>query len=252
MPPLFFDTLKVLFKLPIVILMKGDWRMGKTDTSLLVAHLALEWGLVDRVGSNIFTFNNPKVEHIVRSSKLKSWLHMDKSVKLYILDEGLKHAYRRKAMSKKNVEIITEILPELSKGHGRVIICSQIEKLDSDILHPAFCRARWFKKSKKVMKCYSKHHPPRTFTGLPRSPIRFDPDVLAPFIIDKEMSKGMNLEARGKLYEVIGMYAKGYSFRQIEKEKGIHPEETRRTIRKALNWVLEQEQDVEGLKLAKN
>lgn len=40
MPLLLYKTLKVLFKYPIVILMLGDWRMGKTDTSLLIAYLA--------------------------------------------------------------------------------------------------------------------------------------------------------------------------------------------------------------------
>jgi len=74
--------------------------------------------------------------------------------------------------------------------------------------------------------------------------------VLAPFVIDKTVSMDMDKEEGGRLYEAVGMYAKGYSFREIEKEKGIHPEEVRRTIRKALNWVLEQDPEIEGLKLA--
>lgn len=47
--PLLYETLKVLFKDPIVILVIGDWRTGKTDVSLLIAYLVLKWGLIDRI-----------------------------------------------------------------------------------------------------------------------------------------------------------------------------------------------------------
>jgi len=51
---LFYDTLKVVFKLPIAVLMLGDWRTGETDTSLLIAHLGKKWGLIDKIASNIW------------------------------------------------------------------------------------------------------------------------------------------------------------------------------------------------------
>jgi len=237
--PLLYETLKVLFRYPIIILMLGDWRTGKTDTSLLVAHLAKKWKLIDKIGSNIYTFNDPEVDHIITLGKLKKWLHADRLIKLFIFDEGLKHVYRRKAMSQKNVDIITEVLPELSKGHGRMIFCSQIEKLDSDILHPAFTRAIWKKKSKKVMECRSKHHPPRTFKNLPRSPIRFDPDRLAPFI-DKDMSKEGENRNMGLTYEIAVMYASGVSMTQIKTQKDVHQEQVKREIRKALKWFVKE------------
>jgi len=239
--PLLYETLKVLFREPIVVLMLGDWRMGKTDTSLLCGHLAKKWGLIDKIGSNIWTFNNPEVDYIIKSSRLIKWLHADKLTKLFIFDEALKHAYRRKAMSQKNVEIITEILPELSKGHGRMIFCSQIEKIDTDILHPAFCRAMWRKVNRKTMVCISKHHRPRTFKNLPKSPIRFDPDKTANFVIDMKMSKGLDLRERGKIYEISKLYVDGFSFERISKDRGFHTEEVRRSIKKALKQYLEYE-----------
>jgi len=239
MPPLLYKTLKVLFKYPIVILMLGDWRMGKTDTSLLIAYLAKKWGLIQKIGSNIWTFNNPEVAYIVNTGSLRKWLHGDKLTKLFIFDEGLKHAYRRKAMSQMNVDIITEILPEISKGHGRMIVCSQIGKLDTDLIHPAFCRAIFIKKSKKLMVARSKHfRGERTFKNLPKSPIRFDPDRLAPFVSMK-VSKKLDSKEMGLIYEIAEKYTKDWSMTQIKKELGLHQEEVRRHIRKALKWFVE-------------
>lgn len=242
MPPkdsLLYRTLKTLWANPIVVLVLGDWRTGKTDTSLLCAFLSKKWGLIDKIGSNIWTFNNPEVEYITDMQRLKKWLHADRTVKLFIFDEGLKHIYRRTAMSKTNIAVI-ELLAELSKGHGRMILCSQIGKIDSDVLNPAFTRACWIKKSKKVMLCRSKHHPERTFINLPRSPIRFDPDRLAPFI-DKKTSKKTDLGKGNEIYEVARYYASGKSVSWIKTELGLHQEKIKRDIRKALNSFVESE-----------
>jgi len=242
-------TLKVLFKDPIVILMLGDWRTGKTDSSLLIGFLAKKWGLIDKIGSNIWTFKNPEVDYITSTGKLKTWLHMDKLTKLFIFDEGLKHAYRRKAMSQMNVDLITEVLPEISKGHGRMIVCSQIGRLDTDLVHPAFCRAIFKKLEKKVMVCRSKHfREERTFRNLPKSPIRFDPDRLAPFV-RTNMSKKPDSKEMGLTYEIAEKYQQNWSMTQIKRDKGIHQEEVKRHIRKALKWFLDnfkESSDVNG------
>lgn len=221
--------------------MLGDWRTGKTDTSLLVGHLAKKWRLIDKIGANIWTFKNPEVEYIITMHKLKKWLHADKKVKLFIFDEGLAHVPRRTAMSHKNVSML-QLLAELSKGHGRMIFCSQIAKLDSDILDPAFCRAKWKKLNKKTMVCISKHHTPRTFKNLPRSPIQFDPDRLAPFI-DKKVFKDTELAKGSITYEVAMLYVGGYSFSQIKGEKNLHQQQVKREIQKALKWYCEHQSD---------
>jgi len=230
--PLLYKTLKILLKSPIIILMVGEWRTGKTDTSLLIAHLCLKWGLVDKVGSNIKT-NDPRVEYIITTGKLRKWLHADKAVKLFLFDEALKHVYRRLAMTSKNISII-QLLPELSKGHARVIVISQNPKVDTDLIDPVFCRAKWEKLAKKVMRCTSKHHRPRTFKNLPKSPIRFDPDTLALFF-DKDMSKMLDLKEKSVTYQIALSYGSGLSFPQIKRETGLHQEQIRREIRKALN-----------------
>lgn len=241
MPPLLYEILKVTFRYPIVILMLGDWQHGKTDTSFLVAYLAKKWGLINKIGSNTFTYNNPDVDEITASNELKNWLHADKSIKLFIFDEALKHAYRRKAMSQKNVEIITEVLPELSKGEGRIIFCSQTEKIDTDMIHPAFCRSVWKKKSKKVMVCMSKHHATKTFYNLPRSPIRFDPHRTAPFIV-KKMSKKPDFQNMGQVYEIARMRLEGATLSDIGDKFKMHPEQVRRELNKALKRFVDYEE----------
>lgn len=234
---LLYKTLKTLFKDPIVILMLGDWRTGKTDTSLLIGYLAKKWKLIDKIGSNVWTFNNPEVEYITSTGKLKKWLHADKNTKLFIFDEGLAHIPRRTAMSQKNIGML-KLLAELSKGHARMIICSQIAKLDSDILNPAFTRAIFIKRSKKVLECHSRYFSSRVFKKLPRSPIRFDPDRLASFI-DMDMSKKPDFGEMNRIYEIAEKYAHNWSMTQIKRElKMTTEEEVKRCIRKALKWFL--------------
>ena len=41
-------TLERVFRTPIVVLMVGDWKEGKTDTSLLIAYLLKKWGIITR------------------------------------------------------------------------------------------------------------------------------------------------------------------------------------------------------------
>jgi len=247
MASLLYETLKVLFARPIVILMLGEWQSGKTDTSFLMGYLAKKWKLIDKIGSNTWTFNDPNVDFINAMDSLRAWLHADRLRKLFIFDEGLKHVYRRKAMSQMNVDVITDILPELSKGRGRMIVCSQIEKLDSDIMHPAFTRAVWRKRSKKVMECVSKHHPPRTFRNLPRSPIRFDPYRIAPFL-HKKMSKESGKVNRGRAYEIAKLRVAGWTLAEIGDKFDLHVEQVRRELKKGLKGFIEftDAKEVEG------
>lgn len=229
---------------PIIIFVKGDWRTGKTDTSLLIGHLCLKWGIIDELGTNIYTYNNPRVQFINTTGKLKHWLHRNDATKLFIFDEGLKHAYKRKAMSSKNISLITDILPEISKGHGRMLLLSQIESLDSDLMHPAFVRAEFTKQSKKVMTTKARDYPPRTFTKLPscQSVIKFDPDSPAEFF-NREMPKVSEKLMGEAIYKCAAGYVDKKTFREIGDSLGIHPQQVKRHIVKALKWFLENYKD---------
>jgi hypothetical protein len=166
-------------------------------------------------------------------------MRADRTEKLFILDEALKYAYRRKAMPLMNIEIITEILPELSKGHGRVILCSQIEKLDTDLLHPAFCRAHFRKLSKKVMLAFSKYWKgARRFINLPKSPIRFDKDRIAKFV-DTKPSKMQKIVNKGRLYEIAKLRIEGLKYTEISDKMKINPAQITREVNKILKFFVD-------------
>lgn len=233
---LFYSMLKLLFKDPCLVLMIGNWRQGKTDTSLLIANLALKWKIIDKVGSNIWTFEHPDVSYITNLPRMKRWLHADKFTKLFIFDEAMTHLPSREAMSKKNVSMM-KLFTELSKAHGRMIFCSQSDKVDSSIKDQAFLRAVMFKHSRKKMSVSSNLFPPLTFRSIPRSPIRFDKDRLAEFS-EKESLTYSDLSVE---YKVALSYVEGKSFGSISKEFGLHKEEVRRTVKKVLRlWIESQ------------
>lgn len=231
---LFIEMLRVLFEDPCLIIMLGKWRQGKTDTSLLIAYVCLKLGIIDRVGSNIYTFNNPLVDYITNLPRLKRWIHQDRTVKLYLFDEALSHLPSRRAMSKKNVDFMT-FLAELSKGHGRIIFMTQSLSVDSILKRTEFLRAEFEKESKKVMVCRSSLFPTLTFRDIPKSPIRFDQDVTAQF---SEL-ENLLLEETSIEYRVAHAYAvEQKTLGTISKETGIHRQQIKRTFQKVLKaWL---------------
>lgn len=244
-----YKMLKRVLRDPIVVMVEGDWRTGKTDSTLLCSYLAKKWGIVDKIGSNIFTYNNPEVDFVDSTGGLKKWMHANKLEKIYILDEALKTIYRRKAMSKLTIKIITEIMPEVSKGHTRLMILTQINKLDQDVLHPAFHRATWKKLNKKTMECRSKHYPFRIFYDLPASPIKFDKDLCANFF-DKEMSKVGDSSTLPPILRVCASYSKGDTLDKIGKENGLHRQQVKRMLQKGLKWFTDNYEEPKAPEMA--
>lgn len=235
-----YKMLKAVFALPIVVLVLGDWRTGKTNNSLLIAYWAKIWGLIDKIGTNIITQgkNASMVELIEETGKLKNWLHKDNSEKLYIFDEGLKSMYRRKAMSKLSVKFISEIMPEISKGHCRILFLTQIDSIDADLIHPAFMRAKWKCLEKGVMECQSKHYPRRVLEDLPKSPIDYDPDKLARFI-DKEMYNLPDNSQAKTILDIAEYYVNGLTYGKIANKLGIHKQQVKRHIQKLMKWAID-------------
>ena len=94
----------------------------------------------------------------------------------------------------------------------------------------------WKKKSKTFIKCKAKSYPPRRFTGLPDSPIKFDPDRLAQFF-NEEVSKLPKNEG-GLTYKICKLYANDTPFNDIVCLTGIHRQQAKREIQKGLKWFL--------------
>jgi hypothetical protein len=233
----FYNMLRLLLREPCLILMLGKWRQGKTDTSLLIGYLAKKWKLIDKIGSNIWTFKNPDVEYIISMGALRRWLHFDRLTKLFVFDEALTHLPSRTAMSKKNVSMIG-LVTELSKAHGRMIFCAQTDNIDSALKDSAFLRAVFYKQTKKVMSCHSSLFEPITFRNIPRSPIRFDKDRLAEF----SQTEGIAYLDLSDEVKCATLYSQGLSMTKIRDETHIHEETVKRNIRKVLKAFLEREQ----------
>ncbi len=233
----FYAMLSYLWRNPSLILMLGDWRTGKTDTSLLLAYLGLKWGLIQKVASNIYTYNNPMVKYIISMGGLKRWIHGDKSTKLFIFDEALSHLPQRRAMSKKNVDM-NAFIAELSKGHGRMIFCAQTSKVESTLKDSAFLRAVFYKIGKKVMRCSSHLFETIEFGGIPKSPISFDKDRLAEF----SEIEGLAISDLAPSMKVAIMYAQGLSMTAIGKKLGMFDTQVKRDIQKVLKAFIDKQQ----------
>jgi len=218
--------------------MHGDWRTGKTDTSLLIMHLMVKWGLIDKIASNIYTYDNPAVKYIISMGGLKRWIHADSLRKGFILDEALTHLPARRAMSTKNVDM-NAFIAELSKGHGRMIFCAQTSKVESTLLDSTFLRVVFTKKSKKVMIAQSKLFETLKFTGLPKSPIQFDKDRLAEF----SEIEGVLLSELSQEVKCAVLYAGGLSVPKIAKkfDPPLHDTQVRRAIMKVCKAFCEKE-----------
>lgn len=247
-----YKMLKTVLRDPIVIVIEGDWRTGKTNNALLFAYLAQKWGIVHEIGTNIVTGKSPvPIHHIEQTGRLQQWMHRNRAEKIYILDEALKTIYRRKAMSKLSIKILTEIMPEVSKGHTRLWVLTQINKLDSDVLHPAFHRATWTCQERGVMECKSKHYPRRVFTGLPPSPIQYDPDTTAKFI-DKDLLKLSEIGTLPRILQAADLYSKGKTLSQIGGVMNLHRQQVKRELQKAMKWLVDNHEQVEkGISKAK-
>jgi len=240
---LFESSLVKLFGFPSLVNIGGPWKTGKTDLALLIAETLLslnqrgihsrEDALPSKVASNIET-EDKRVEFVPSLEELRYWLHGDNRVKLFILDEANVHAPRRRAMSTKNVEII-KILPEVSKAHARMIVVGQeLEKIDSELMNPTWCRAVFYKRRLKnatlISSLFSKE---RHFKNLPPTTIPFDPYRIAPFT-ERPLNRAISLfkdEEMSKLWA----WCNGTPTRNL----GMHNMELNRMVRAFVKRILE-------------
>lgn len=136
--------------------------------------------VVSEVATNINT--SGKFLQIADLISLRHWLHSNNRTKLYIFDELHEHAYRRRAMSSKNVGII-QLFPQISKARARLLgIGQNLLKIDKDILDETWVHGIFIKKTRKKTQLISHLLPKKfVFNNIPKTSIPFDPYVIAPF-----------------------------------------------------------------------
>lgn len=193
---------------------------------MLLAENLLELNIVSEVATNINTEGT--FEQISDLVSLRHWLHSSGKRKLYVLDELQEHAYRRKAMSGKNIGIV-QIFPQISKARARLIgIGQNLLKIDKDILDDSWVHGIFIKKDRKTAQLVS-HLLPKTymFRNIPPTSIPFDPYEIAPFTELPKPGVIFKDEELQKLYD----WSTGKSWNELGFN---HPMQFNRWLRKTI------------------
>ena len=230
----FDQILKRIFSIPVMALVVGDWKTGKTDFALLIAERLLELGIVKKVASNIET-KDPRIEFVSSLEKLKHWLYMDKMRKLYILDEAGVHIPRRTPMKEKNVKAI-QLLPEISKAHAKLIIVTQDpDGIDSQFLNPVWLKAMFVKDSLKNARLISDFFETTIILrDIPPTTIKFDPYAIAPFTLNESI-KIPEWIMKDDTYKLLWEYAVN---NKTMEQLNVHRMQMNRLIRRFIKDVL--------------
>lgn len=188
----FRSWLKRIYGTPAsVTVIEGAWKTGKTDFALFLAERLKEYGVINRIASNVQCFktkrrketDDSRVLYIDNFVEQRMWM-FTRYRKVFIYDEAIKSSPSRRAMSRMNTEW-QKVVPELSKGRMHLIVITQLEEItEKTFLHRVFKRAHWkkvqlakthsqFRKMVKLRSVYSPYT--ITFRSLPPTSIPFDP-----------------------------------------------------------------------------
>ena len=181
------SCLRKIYNTPAsVTVVTGEWKTGKTDTSLYIAfdELKEKLGIIKKIGTNIKVFKDEKftelddrIAYIDNFVDLEMFLFQDKKPKVFIFDEAIKSAPSRKAMSQINTKWL-DYVPELSKAKCHLIVVTQSKNyMEKLFLDPIFVRAEWRKINKTtviltILKPTIEIH---TFHDVPGTSLKFDP-----------------------------------------------------------------------------
>lgn len=203
-----------------VSVVTGKWKTGKTDFALFLAvdELRDRLGIVEDVGTNV-QVTDQSVVYVNNFVDLETFLFRNKRRKVFILDEALKAAPSRSAMSKLNVKWM-QYVPELSKAKTHLIVITQEESyMEKLFLHPTFIRARWVKKDLKTVDLISQLYPGEVyrFNDIPKSKVSFDAYCIAKWSMEpKEIARVDDQDIT-----IAIEYAKGEKTHNIMEKYGL-------------------------------
>jgi hypothetical protein len=170
----------------VCFFIQGRRGTGKTDWALLKAEILNKFGIITQFASNVkITDSYFPIAYITNLQDLDFWAQSTNRRKLFILDEAGKTLRRRTPMSKINIELLDD-LQTLRKFHLSLDLIAPAEKyidsasLGSDVLDVVFFKPNF--KDPKVGIWVDQQEPYRaTFTGIPRTSIKFDTFDVATF-----------------------------------------------------------------------
>jgi len=229
-----------IFNLPAtIILITGDWKTGKTDFALLLFEELMRLGIIKKGASNIIT-QDSEIDNIQDMHSLRAWMYNDKIPKLFIYDESITGTPKRRAMSKLNVEWLKYIIPELSKGKGKLIVITQeLDFTESVFYHPTFLRGMFRKINKKMAILNSPLLKTEvSFHDIPRTSIGFDPYVIATFRSERILDTSKMTENE----KVAMLYTQGMGMNEIGKM--FNPPKNRNAVRRLLIKFLQNNKEI--------
>jgi len=181
-PQDFLDILDDIYRAPAsitTVTQIGGWKLGKTAFALLLGELLLDLKIVELIASNTYT---DRFEFIEDFTNLDIWLRKPRR-KLYLFDEIVEAAQRRRAMSGINVQWVRKI-PQLSKGRCQLIVITQSLRFsESAFSSPTFNRGLWTKLSLTTVQFENPrmYDEPYILENVPMTSVKFEPYEFATF-----------------------------------------------------------------------
>lgn len=231
-----------IFNLPAsIVLITGDWKTGKTDFGLLLFEELMRLGIIKKGASNVVT-KDSEIDHIEDMDNLRAWMYGDRIPKMFLYDESITGTPKRRAMSKLNVSWLKHIIPELSKGKGKLIVITQeLDFTESVFYHPTFLRGMFRKINKKMATLNSPLLKTEvTFHDIPRTHIGFDPYRIATFREERKLDTSKMTEGQ----KVATLYSQGMSMDAIGQT--FTPSKHRFSVARILRKYLQTTQEIKS------
>ena len=238
----FDQILELLFSVEAgVIAIGGERKTGKTDFALLMIERLFEIGLIKECATNIKT-DDPRIDHIDNLPLLRTWLWTNISSKVYVFDETWEHSRRRNARTKKNVSLAV-LLPEISKGRGKmIIVCQDPSKIDEEFHGQFRLQGVAMKLSKTTVRFISPKFPLSqkvyTFYDVPKTSIGFQPHSIASFNVKPTIEQAIYCKDKDKA--VLCGWA---VLNRTCNDLGINRRQLNRIVRKFVKEILENNSD---------
>lgn len=234
--------LRVFFDLPAcVILLIGDWKVGKTDFSLRLAEDLYTIGIIKKAFGNIEASPSNKTKcpytFLNDLESMKAFTFRDKMPKLGIYDESLTSTPSRKAMSKLSIELAFGLIPQLSKGKAKFLVLSQTDEYqDSVFYNTAFLKGVIEKISltKAVFRSTYLNDGEFYVKDIPRTTFGFDPYLTSVLKLKPDINSD-NWEDNKKM---LLDYSKGKTYTKIAKKYNVFPMTAKRIIQGELEKLL--------------
>jgi len=236
------SILRVFFDLPAcVILLIGDWKVGKTDFSLRLAEDLYTIGIIKKAFGNIeaspsketkcpYTFLNDL-------ESMKAFTFRDRIPKLGIYDESLTSTPSRKAMSKLSIELAFGLIPQLSKGKAKFLVLSQTEEYqDSVFYNTTFLKGVIEKISltKAVFRSTYLNDGEFYVKDIPKTTFGFDPYLTSVLKLKPEIKTDEWGDNRKMLLD----FSHGKTYAKLAKKYGGYPMTVKRTIQHEIEKIL--------------